>query len=287
MRIFGAVGDGAPYFHNIVVGEAPFVGGFLGFLNILLIAGFSFQGLENIRVSAGESSAPSESVQRAVKIVFFAICGIYVVSLFVIGCILPYTDPNLLGGSDDISVSPFTLIFQQIGISFAKDIVNAVILIAVLSAGLSCTYSATRLLQTLAQDHRAPAFFAKVTSKGNPIFSLIGTGVIYVLVFLISLIGPEFYGYLLDATSLSGFIDWFVIAISHFRFRRGFLKQGHDISELTYYAALYPFGPIFGATVCVLVIVFQNVPTFQDQNFTSIFCELYLCYSFYSLIFFI
>ncbi len=78
--------------------------------------------------------------------VFWRILLFYVFAILIISLIIPYTDPNLLRNDvKDISVSPFTLVFQHAGLLSAAAIMNAVILTAVLSAGNSGMYASTRI----------------------------------------------------------------------------------------------------------------------------------------------
>jgi amino acid permease len=38
------------------------------------------------------------------------------------------------------------------------------------------------------------------------------------------------YLWLLNTSGMTGFIAWLGIAISHYRFRRGYVMQGHDLT---------------------------------------------------------
>lgn len=231
LRIFG-VGGEAIYFHNFTVDEAPFVGGILGLFNVLIVAGFSFQGTELIGITAGESESPETNIPAAIKQVFWRILVFYICSIFVISLIIPYTDENLLRTDPkDIAVSPFTLVFQSIGIPGAKDIMNAVILTAILSAANSATYSSTRMLFSLSTNKKAPKLFQKLNSHGIPLYALIGTTCMSGIIYLLSYISSSAYGWLISASGLAGILNWFVISLSHFRFRNAFIKQGHDVSE--------------------------------------------------------
>jgi lysine-specific permease len=110
-------------------------------IGVAMIVGFSFQGTELIGIAAGESENPEKNIPRAVRQVFWRILLFYVFAILIISLIIPYTDPSLLRNDvKDISVSPFTLVFQHAGLLSAAAIMNAVILTAVLSAGNSgCT----------------------------------------------------------------------------------------------------------------------------------------------------
>ena len=101
--------------------------------------------------------------------------------------------------------------------------------------------------------------FAKVNKRGVPINALIATTLVAMLAFLSSLFGNgKVYFWLISASSLSGFIAWLGIAISHYRFRKAYVKQGRDLSELPYLAKGYPFSLLIAFTLCLFVIGGQN-----------------------------
>lgn len=118
-------------------------------IGVAMIVGFSFRGTELIGIAAGESEDPEKNIPRAVRQVFWRILLFYVFAILIISLIIPYTDPSLLRNDvKDISVSPFTLVFQHAGLLSAAAVMNAVILTAVLSAGNSGMYASTRMLYT-------------------------------------------------------------------------------------------------------------------------------------------
>ena len=158
LMIFGILGGHSYGFENYTKGEAPFVGGISGILSVLLVAGFSVGGTEVVAVTAGESSDPSKSMPRAIKQVFWRILLFYVLSIAVIAAIIPYTDPLLLNESQSVTQSPFTIVFDRIGIAFAASVINAVILTSLLSAANSGIYTTSRMLYSLSVDKQAPHF---------------------------------------------------------------------------------------------------------------------------------
>lgn len=109
-----------------------FSNGVLGVINALVLAALSMTGTDIVGVSAGESANPRKAIPQAVKNVFFRIIFIYILSVFVMGMVIPWNDPhNLTLSGRDSSVSPFTLVFQKAGLKGADSVVNAVILITV------------------------------------------------------------------------------------------------------------------------------------------------------------
>jgi lysine-specific permease len=254
----------SPGFSNWTVAEAPFVGGLQAMIGVAMIAGFSFQGTELIGVAAGESENPQRSIPIAIRQVFWRILMFYVLSIFVIGTLIPYTDPNLLKTGDaSISTSPFTLLFERAGLAAAASVMNAVILSALLSAGNSGMYASTRMLYTMALRRQAPGIFARLSAGGVPRYALYATTLIAALCFLTSFVGNKtMYVWLLNTSGMCGFIAWLGIAISHYRFRKGFLLQGHDLRTLPYVAPWFPFGPLFAFALCLAITLGQNYQAF-------------------------
>lgn len=271
LTIFGILGGHATYLENFTKGNAPFVGGIPTILSVFVVAGFSFQGTELIGITAGETKDPEKSLPKAIKQVFWRILLFYILSIFVIACIIPYTSPNLLGSeASDIAISPFTLVFKRAGLASAASVMNAVILTSVLSAANSGMYASTRMLFALGVDGDAPKMFSRVNSRGIPIFALLGTTLVGLFTFLASIFGNQVYTFLVSASGLTGFIAWIGIAVSHYRFRRAFKAQGHDLSELKYKAKWFPFGPILALILCILVIIGQDIQSFKDFNWQAI-----------------
>jgi lysine-specific permease len=262
--IFGILTQPAVGLHNFTLGGSPFHGGFMAVFGVAMIAGFSFQGTEIVGIAAGESDNPSRNVPRAINTVFWRILIFYVLSILVIGLIIPYTDPNLLKSDvTDIAVSPFTLVFKRAGLAFAAGLMNAVILTSVLSCGNSSMYASTRMLWALAKEGKAPKLFTRVNSRGVPSYALFVTTVFGFLAFLSSLYGNGVvYMWLLNCSGMTGFITWLGIAICHYRFRKAYVAQGRSLDDLKYRAKWYPFGPIFAFVLCTIVILGQGYGDF-------------------------
>lgn len=265
LMIFGIIGGEAVGFKNFTIGDAPFHGGFMTTLGIFMAAGFSFQGTELLGVAAGESEEPNKNIPRAARQIFWRILLFYVLSIIVIGLLIPYTNENLASG--DVAVSPFTLVFDKAGIAFAASIMNAVILTAVLSAGNSGMYASARMLWDLARQNKAPKFLGKLNKRGIPVNALIVTSAIGTIAFLASLFGDGVvYVWLLNASGMSGFIAWIGIALCHYRFRKAYVAQGRNINDLPYKAKWYPFGPLFAFVLCGIVILGQNYAAFTGES---------------------
>ncbi|PEJ30391.1 gamma-aminobutyrate permease [Peribacillus butanolivorans] len=266
LMIFGILGGNDPIgFSNFTMGEGPFNGGFFTILGVFMAAGFSFQGTELLGVTAGESENPEKNIPKAIKSVFWRILLFYILAIFVIGMIIPFTDARLL--SEDVAVSPFTLVFERAGLAFAASVMNAVILSSVLSAGNSGMYASTRMLWDLARDGKAPKFLGKLDKRGVPVNALIATSLVGCLAFLASFFGDGVvYVWLLNASGMAGFVTWVGIAIAHYRFRKAYVAQGLDLNALPYLAKGFPTGPIFALVLCIFIIIGQGYQAFSSSG---------------------
>lgn len=264
---------GVSTFANWSVGEAPFVGGFQALIGVAMIAGFSFQGTEMVGVAAGESKDPQKTIPVAIKQIFWRILLFYIVCIFIIGTLVAYNDPRLLqaAATEDVALSPFTLLYEKAGFAFAASMMNAVILTAILSAGNSGMYSSTRMLFDMARKGSAPKLFAHLDSRGVPMNALYATTAIAALCFLTTFFGEqEVFNWLLNMSGMCGFIVWLGIAISHYRFRKGYLAQGYQLEGLAYRAKFFPFAPWFAFILCSIVVLGQNYQAVLDGEWLAV-----------------
>ncbi|MBA8763454.1 MULTISPECIES: amino acid permease [Staphylococcus] len=256
LMIFGILGGHYYGLKNFTVGEAPFVGGISGFLSVLLIAGFSVGGTEVVAVTAGESDNPRESMPKAIKQVFWRILLFYVLSIAVISSILAYTDPTLLNENGSIAQSPFTIVFDKVGIAFAASVINAVILTSLLSAANSGVFTTSRMLYSLSQHGQAPQFLGKIHHRSKlPLNALFTTFVFIAIVTLYANYNPKSVIGLLNIIGALVTFVWGSSLIAQIRMRRAIKKQNKNIDQLlAYKAPFFPVGPIIVIAILLFLI---------------------------------
>jgi lysine-specific permease len=251
--------------------QAPFVGGGTAALLVFLVAGFSFQGTESVGLAAAEARNPHHSVPRAIRGVFWRILLFYIAAIFLVGTLIPFTDPNLLRGDESIAYSPFTIVFQRVPRvgAYAANAMNFVILSSVLSCGNSSLYVSSRMLYAMAHSGKAPRLFGHVNSRGVPVLAVCATGVVGALAFLSSVVGQQkIYQLLYNASGLSGFLIWLGIALSHLRFRRAWIAQGRPLSDLKFRAPFYPYAPWLAIVLFLVVLFGANAGVFWEPQFS-------------------
>ncbi|KAI7884016.1 hypothetical protein K492DRAFT_235084 [Lichtheimia hyalospora FSU 10163] len=269
-----------------------FVNGGLGFVSVLLTAGFSFQGTEIVGITAGEAKNPTKTVPRAIRNTFWRIIVFYIVTIFLLGMCIPSNDPNLENDTDDAATASFTLVFEKAGIDVAAHVINAVVLSSVLSAGNSDIYTCSRTLLGLAHDGNAPKFLAKTNRFGSPYWAvLFSSSIGFICVFAAIYSATEAFNWFLNITAITGFISWWGIVLIHLRFRRAYKRQGRSLDDLPYKAIGFPIAPLFALLFCSFVILGQGygafTPTFDGVQFVSNYIGIVpavLCYVIYKVV---
>lgn len=255
---------GAHYWHE----PGAFRNGFKGFCTVFVTAAFAFAGTELVGLAAAEAADPRKSLPKATKQVFWRITFFYVVSLFIVGLILPSDDPSLLGSSGaNTKASPFVLAIQLAGIKGLPSVFNVVITLSVISVANSCSFGSTRTLQALGATGMGPRILTKIDRKGRPVTCVIIQLLFGLLAFIAEASsGTTVFTWLLSFSGLSSFFVWGSICLSHIRFRYAWKLQGHSLDELPYKAS---FG-VVGSYVGFLLNVLALIATFYTSLWVSL-----------------
>ena len=184
------------------------------------------------------------------------------VSLTIIGCIVPYNDPELLNGSSssDANASPFVIAVKNAKISAVPSIMNSVILIAVLSVGNSSIYGSSRTLAALADRGQAPAILGYIDQTGRPLVAIIFASVIGLLCFIVAgstSTRTEAFNWMLAISGLSSIVTWASINACHIRFRQAWKYNGHTLDELAFKSQPGVYGSYVGLAFNILILIAQ------------------------------
>ncbi|KIW91917.1 uncharacterized protein Z519_07887 [Cladophialophora bantiana CBS 173.52] len=240
---------GARYWHD----PGAFQNGFKGFCTVFVTAAFAFGGTELVGLAAAEAADPHRSLPKATRQVFWRIATFYVLSLFIVGLIVPSDSPDLLGASGaNTKASPFVLAIKYAGVKGLPSVMNAVITISVISVANSCTYGSSRTMQALAARGMGPKFLMYVDRQGRPLWCI----VIQLLFGCLAYIGEAnasdtIFTWLLSLSGLSFFFLWMSINLAHIsKYAHGFTKH-----QLPYQAAFGIWGSYIGFGLNALAII--------------------------------
>lgn len=239
----------AVLFSNFQTPAGLFPGGVGGVVVTSLAVFYAFSGSELIGVAAGETKDPAKNIPRALRSTVLRLLVLFVGSITVIAAILPYDQAGLTS-------SPFVDVFQYVGVPFAADIMNFVIITALLSAGNSGLFSCARMLFSLAEEGHAPKALLRLTPRGIPIVALSVSLALALVSLLSSIIAAEtVYLVLVSVAGFAVVAVWMSIVASLYFHRRRFVRDGGDIGTLAYRTPLFPVVPIVAFALLLISIV--------------------------------
>jgi GABA permease len=228
-------------------------GGLVMFSGVATVI-FAFVGAEIVTIAASESNEPEQGVARATNQVIFRILLFYVVSVFFLAAVVPWNTSF----TSDVIKSPFTIAFDRMGIPYAPDIMNFVVLTAVLSVLNSSLYTTSRMLFALTRHNDAPGFFTDTTRRGVPMWAILaGTSFGYVSVLLYYFFPEEIFTWLINASGAIALFVYLLIAISELVMRRRLERDVPERLQLRMW--LYPWLTYLSIAAIVAVLIAMAV----------------------------
>ena len=210
----------------------------------IVVVVFSMVGAEIATVAAAESHDPEKAIARATQSVIVRVLTFYVGSVFLLVCILPWDD-------NELGASPYVAAFNEMGIPGAGDLMNAVVLTAVLSCLNSGLYTASRMLFVLAGRREAPMRLITVNSRGVPVWAILASTVIGFLSVVAAYVSPDtVFLFLLNSSGAVILFVYLLIAASQLVLRRRTPE-----ADLTVKMWLYPWLTIVAGLGIVAVLV--------------------------------
>lgn len=132
---------------------------------------------------AGEAKDPRETVKRSVRPLFWRMFSFFVVNIWLVGMCIPHNEPNLINASGTMA-SPFVLAIRHAKLNGLAHVLNAFILITVISCGITSAYIASRTLCALSDLNWIHPVFGKKDGSGRPwvamlVSMILGGGLCY------------------------------------------------------------------------------------------------------------
>ncbi|KAK6443663.1 Amino-acid permease inda1 [Oleoguttula sp. CCFEE 5521] len=264
-----------------------FSDGFPGLCSVFVTAAFAFSGTELVGLAAAESENPQKSLPSAIKQVFWRITLFYILSLFIVGMLVPWDDTRLLGNGSylDVKASPFVIAAVDAGLPAFASFVNVVILFSVVSIGLSGVYGGSRTLTALAEQGYAPKFFGYVDRAGRPLWSTVFILAWSPLAFMtLSTGGTVAFDWLQSLSGLAALFTWGSICLSHIRFRAAWKYHGHTLDELPFKHVFGVYGSWVGLTLIFIVLIAQFYTAIRPmtaEGFFKSYLALFVVIAFY------
>ena len=176
---------------------------------------FAFGGIEVVTIAAAESENPAQAVKRAVNSIIWRIALFYIGSIIVIILLIPYAQ---IDGADSAADSPFTQVLSMANIPGVVGFMEAVIVLALLSAFNAQIYGTSRLAYQQALEGDAPRWLRATNKNAVPMNSVLVS-----MFFAFAAVGlqwwnpPGLLDFLMNAVGGCLMVTWVMITLSYIR----------------------------------------------------------------------
>ncbi|KAF7528912.1 hypothetical protein PCG10_009626 [Penicillium crustosum] len=228
-----------------------------------------------------------KATSRAIQNTFYRIMVFHLLAITLLGMIVPQDSATVVFSTDashEAAASAFVAALYLAGISVLPDLLNACILLFVLSIADYDLYLATKAMCDLAVKHRAPGFLSRTTPRGVPIYALAVCSSIATLAYLnVRQDSTVVFGYFVDMVTMLGLLTWISILVTHISFVRARKAQGIPDKALAFRARFGLPGTCLALILCLFIsvtIVFDSfsfdagVRTFDVKSFIASYISI-------------
>jgi GABA permease len=245
--LLGIGGGDSPGLSNLTAHGGFFPKGGVAALAGVVIVIFAFVGAEIVTIAAGESEEPERAVARAVNSVVARVFVFYVLAVFLVVCVVPWNDAKL-------GDSPFIAALDTIGIPGSADIMNAIVVTAVLSCLNSGIYTASRMLFALARRGDAPHGLLDLNRRGVPVKAILLSVIIGFVSVVFDAVSPDkVFLFLVNSSGAVALFCYVLIALAEVRMRRRLEAEDPERLKLRMWAFPWLTYGAIAAMVAVIV----------------------------------
>lgn len=220
------------------------LGRFAGFWSTFNSALYAYGGIHAIVVAAAETKNPRQAIPQAAKRIFWRVLIFYVLTIFMVGLVVPSNDPNLTKSTGTATQSPFVIAAKRAGIKAVPSIINAIVLTSAWSAANSNMLTGSRVLFGLANAGQAPKIFKRLNRYSIPWLAVGLLSVFMALGYMtLESTASTVFTWLQDLVAISTLTDWILVLVTYLRFYYGCKAQGINRKAELPWAA--PFQPWF------------------------------------------
>ncbi|GAA2597107.1 amino acid permease [Streptomyces axinellae] len=263
-----AIAGALPGTHSPGAGNLTGTGGFFptgadGLIVGLLASVFAFGGLETVTIAAAESEKPVSGVAKAVRTAVWRIAVFYVGSMLVIVALIPWNDKSVLTG-------PYAAVLDHLGIPAAAQVMNVVVLVALLSAMNANIYGASRMSYSLVERGEGPAFLNRLSRQGVPLFAVIASSFFGFVAVLFNFFWKEtVFQWLLNMVGAATLVVWGFIAVSQYLTRKQLEREAPE--KLVVRMWLFPGLTIVSllGIAAILLLMLREGDTRTQLGFTA------------------
>ncbi len=248
------------------LGNLTALGGFAPFGLWSVLGGvtsvvFALTGAEIATIAAAESAEPGKAVARMAGQVVIRIILFYVLSILLVVIITPWTSIH----SGD---SPFVITLGRLGIPAAPQIMNAIVLTAVLSCLNSGLFVTSRVLFTLAAHGDAPAALVVVNGRKVPVRAILIAMAFGALAMGGSALWPDrLFTFLVDTSGALMLIVYLIVALAQIVIRRRLERE--EPERLSVKMWLFPWASWFAVAAIVAILAVMGLTASSRGQFAA------------------
>ncbi|KAI9037185.1 amino acid permease [Aspergillus affinis] len=251
-------------------------------------AAYAFGGTELVGVPVTERKNPRTAMAGAVRLTFLRIFSIFILSIFLLGMVVPYDTPKLAFASSShttAAASPFVAAVELANIKGLDHVINGLMLIFITATSTTDFFLATRTIYGIALDGKAPAILTRTNSRGTPVL-------VVVIPFLFSLLAylsmssntQTVFSYLMEMIVGFSVLTWISILTTHIAFCRAVKIQNIPSDRFAYRAPFREWGSMVALVFLCIFNLGKGSELFTGKKFNyRIFIVQYIGIPFYLL----
>ena len=212
---------------------------------------FSLVGAEIATIAAAESEEPAKVISRMTVSVTLRILIFYILSIFLIVAVVPWTEivPK---------VSPFAATLGYMGIPAGKLIMEAVVLVAVLSCLNSGLYVTSRALFGLAKHQDAPQWLVQVNKRKVPARAILIASLFSYFALAADAVSRDVvFSFLINSCGVTMLILYLMTAGAQLKLRRKY--EAEDPARLQIKMWFHPYGTYIAIAAMLVILIAKGL----------------------------
>lgn len=224
---------------------------------------FSLCGAEIATIAAAESEEPAKTISRMTVSVTVRILIFYILSILLIVSVVPWT--SIVPG-----ISPFATTLKSMGYPGADVIMNAVVLVAVLSCLNSGLYVTSRALFGLAKHNDAPQWLVQVNARKVPARAILVASLFSYAALAAERLSPnQVFSFLLNSCGVTMILLYMMTATAQLRLRAKYEAEAPERLQIRMW--FHPFGTYVAIAAMAAILIFMGLDaTLSSQLWLSL-----------------
>jgi GABA permease len=224
---------------------------------------FALCGAEIATIAAAESEEPAKTISRMTVSVSMRILIFYILSIILIVAVVPWREI-------EPGFSPFAKTLAAMNVPGGETIMNAVVLVAVLSCLNSGLYVTSRALFGLAKYGDAPQWLVQLNARKVPVRAILVASLFSYAALAAERLSPEtVFSFLLNSSGVTMILLYLMVAVSQLRLRTRYETEAPERLQIRMW--LHPYGTLIAIAAMVAILIFMGLsPDLASQLWMSL-----------------